>query len=103
PIKTDKKLANAQFLSYEISLMGFADNNKGGFRIFQALKTERFELGKGYQKEYLDIHLEEAMNFRKGLLLVMVRTELFQFQTSSVFLNSKECNPAGILGMWQLG
>lgn len=100
--KRNTRLANAEYVSYEVTLMGFADDEKdeGNPHIVQLLKTERFKIANGFDTKHIDTDLSKVLTFESGLLLTMIRAELFQFKNSAAFLNSKEINPVSILGVW---
>lgn len=102
--KRNKKLANADYASYEFTLMGFASDEKGegNPHTLQVVKTERFKIANGFDKKHIDIDLSKTITFNSGLLLALIRAELFQFQSSAAFLNSKEVNPVSMLGAWKL-
>lgn len=99
--KGNKKLANAEYISYEVALMNFSDD--GILSTEQLLKTERLKLDREYAGQRLTVDLDKRISLGTDLLLVLIRTELFKYLNSSAFLNSKELNPAGILGLWKLG
>ncbi|MFB5945207.1 hypothetical protein [Albibacterium profundi] len=102
--KRNKKLANADYAAYEVTLMGFATDEKdeSNPHILQVVNTDRFKIANGFDKKHIDIDLSEALTFNSGLLLALIRAELFQFKNSAAFLNSKEINPVSILGTWKL-
>lgn len=102
--KKNNKLAYAEFISYEVKLIGFADDEKDADNphFVEVLKTERFPVAKGFEKYSFDLDLNECLSFGSGILLVAIRAELFQFRNSAAFLNSKEINPVSILGIWKL-
>jgi len=81
--------------------MGFTDDED--LLIEHLLKTKRFRLGNEYSEQQLTVDLDEVLTFRSGLLVALIRTELFKYENSAAFLNSKDVNPVSILGIWKLG
>lgn len=104
PFKADHRMAYAEFLSYEVVLLGafIEDMSVDSLEVLDSLETEIFRSSGGHSEQRIKLDLEQLDGSEINLLIVALRTKLLEDKASSAFSNSKEANPVGILGLWRL-
>lgn len=102
PFNKNFQLAHADYLSYEVVLMGFSSDGSTRSDIDNVYRfeTDVFWREKGYEAETIEWNLAQIVNQDVKLLIAAMRVKLLEYSNSSAFSNSKEANPVGILGVW---
>lgn len=102
PFNKNPHLANSDYLSYEVVLMGFGGDSLTMSDIDNRYRfeTEIFDRRNGYKEEVVQWDLKQLAEPDVKLLIVAMRVKLLEYPNSAAFSNSKEANPVGILGVW---
>lgn len=104
PFRADHRVAYVEYLSYEVVLMGsrMKDMAIDYLDILYSFETEIFKSRDGYPEKRITLDLEQLGGSENNFLMVGLRTKLLEDPASSAFSNSKEANPVGVLGVWNM-
>jgi len=115
-VSGNKKFAKGQYMEYRMQLwiLNYESNNLAC--VYNGT-SERFDMARQIEAQELKIDIslleedviqketlsELEVSMEEGLLVLCFGVQFFEHVYDTVGLNTKEVNPAGILGAWHLG
>src|SRR5690606_29437264 len=98
-----KTVKGASRVAYGFTLIHY-DFSSGMAQIVYEFESERFRVSKGFEEKDFEIPLAvNGVPIEKGLLIFAFGLRFFASLQSYGYLNNKEFNPGGIVGVWCRG